>query len=290
MGTEKHTGLVVANNDPESRGRIRAICAELTGDSEAELPVWIEPVLDWGWFVVPDVDEIVELEVVTAGEHDESAGQSTIYDPDIRWRGKRYYHDVEEAPTPIHSDFTSSNYGKRRGFATPTGHILMFDDTEGQARINLTWHQVEEGSDKYAYLSMDPDGSIVIGNKNGSLIYLDAKNGAITIVDEHGNSISSDTNGIKLIDKRSNIVELKDGAIQILSKGGVAISCKDAKLNAGNVELGQVAELGVARQTDLVSPGTTMATWIAAVSTALALTLPTDFGIITSGSTVVKAE
>lgn len=288
--TEKFVAQVDANNDPEFRGRIKVRCADLIGFPDVVLPGWVEPVFDWGWFAIPDVDEFVEIEVVTGTTEDEVPGQSMITDPRINWRAKRYYHEGGETETPIHDDFRTGNYGKRRGFATPSGHILLFDDTEGEERINLTWHQVENGVDKYSYLALDPDGSVVIGNKKGSLIYLDAKNGAVTLNDEHGNIISTDSKGARLIDKFSNIIDMKDGAILLMGKKGITLNCKDATVKAGNIELGRTATLGVARLTDLVIAGSTMATWIAAVTAALALTPPTDFGIISTASTVVKAE
>lgn len=241
MRTEKFQAKVSANDDPEKRARIKVTCPDFIGDPEAVLPDWIEPVLDWGFFLIPDVDELVEIEIVTGTDDDEVPGQSMILDPHIRWRGKRYYHESEEAPTSIHDDFTSTNYGKRRGFATPAGHILLFDDTEGGERVNLTWHAERNGEDKFAYLSMDPDGSVVIGNANGSLIYLDAKNGGISIIDENGNVMASDSSGMRMIDKHGNIVDLKDGAIQIMSRGSVVVNAKTVDLQAGEVRVGKDA-------------------------------------------------
>lgn len=238
---EKFAAKVVVNDDPEFRARFQVVCEDYTGFPDVVVPGWVEPVLDWGLFLVPDVDEWVEIEVVTGTAEDEVPGQSAILDPVIRWRGKRYYHEGEEAPTPVHDDFKSTNYGKRRGFATPAGHILLFDDTEGEERINLTWHAERNGTDKFAYLSMDPDGSVVIGNANGSLIYLDAKNGGISIIDENGNVMASDSSGMRMIDKHGNIVDLKSGAIQVMSGGSVVVNAKTVDLQAGEVRVGKDA-------------------------------------------------
>jgi hypothetical protein len=135
--TEKFVAQVMANNDDELRGRIQVTCADLTGDPEAVLPIWIEPVFEWGMFLVPDVDEFVEIEIVTSTDDDESFGQSMIYEPRIHWRAKRFYHEGGDTETPIHADF-KTNYGKRRGFATPAGHILLFDDTDGSEFVSLS--------------------------------------------------------------------------------------------------------------------------------------------------------
>lgn len=156
--TEKFVAQVMVNKDDEFRGRIQVTCVDLTGDPEAILPVWVEPVFDWGWFVVPDVDEFVEIEIVTSTDDDESFGQSMIFEPRIHWRAKRFYHEGGDTESPIHSDF-KTNYSKRRGFATPAGHILLFDDTDGKERIQLTWKQ----GDTLASISIDESGIVLLG-------------------------------------------------------------------------------------------------------------------------------
>jgi len=257
---ERYLARVVANDDEAKRGRIRVVCPDFTGDSDKQLPIWIEPAYDWGWFVVPDVDELVEIEVLEQQETDDVIGQSSVVNPVIKWRQKREYHveeikagiekDVPIPPTPVHEDFTASNYGKRRGFATPNGHVLMFDDTEGSQQINLTWHALEGDEDKYSFLSFLPDGSIVLGNKKGSMIFLNAEAGEVSIIDEHGNLISSNADGMKMIDATGNVIELKDQAVQVLGQGSVVINCKTAQLKAGAVELGDGADTPVMRGDD----------------------------------------
>jgi hypothetical protein len=265
--TERFLARVVSNEDPDKRGRIKVVCEEFTGDPDAELPDWIEGAFDWGWFVVPDVDELVEIEVTTRAPGDEVFAQSTILSPQIRWRQKREYH-VEEVkagtkkdsvlpPTPIHEDFTGGHYGKLRGFATPTGHVLLFDDTADSPLINLTWKKTEGESAFYSYVSMSPDGGVIIGNKNGSLVHLDAEGGGITIIDENGNLYNSNAEGIKLIDKFSNIVEMKDGQVQILSQSAISLMGKGTDIKTGTVKIAEGADSPAVR-------GTEWMTWAAA--------------------------
>jgi len=243
---ETYPAIVMDNQDDEQRGRIKVACAALLGDEESELPMWVEPDYDWGWFYVPDVDEQVEIVVTTSSDMDEAYGQSSIDDLDVRWRNKRYYTDEDaEKPTPIHEDFLT-NYGKRRGFATPNGHILFFDDTEGKEKIQLVWKQ---GGDKYQYLTMDETGSIVLANMNGSIVYLDAKNAAIMITDEHGNTYTTNEEGLKLIDKFSNIIEMKDGVVQVLSQGEIALMGGVLNAKVASYDLGDGADEPVMKGT-----------------------------------------
>lgn len=233
---------VTFNQDPDKRGVIRVACQGLIGNDTEEIPVDVEPAPDWGWFYVPDVGELVEIEVIESSSEDEQHGQASIDNLDLRWRQVRYPNleaEDEADRRPVNADFTSKNYGKRRGFATPGGHVFMFDDTEGDEAISWKW---QNKAGQNAFVSFDKDGSFILQNKTGTMMFFDAKNGAMSIIDEHGNMVGSDEVGIKMIDKTGNVVELKEGAIIILGQSGVTISCKDAVIDAGNVEITGAAE------------------------------------------------
>jgi hypothetical protein len=254
---ERYPAIVTNAGDPRQRGRIKVKCIALTGEEDVEFPSWIEPTFDWGWFYVPDVGEEVEIEVVV---HDDQAedtkDQAFLEHPDPRWRNKRFRSDEGEQPRPPNDRFTARNYGKRRGFATPAGHVLMFDDTKGDEQVLLSWKKTGEA--KYAFLSLDKDGSAILSNQKGSMIYLNAKDGQVMIADEHGNSYSSAESGLKLIDRFSNIVELKDGVVQVLSQGDVILNASsnvtvDAPkvvIDSGVVEVGSAADSPFVRYTD----------------------------------------
>lgn len=157
--TERYIAKVTAVDDPDQRGRIKATCPDLFGDTEEDsvLPDWIEPCHDWAWFYVPDVGEMIEIEVVANDENrDEQFGQASIEGLDVRWRGKRFYNTEADPARPVHEDF-KTNYGKRRGFATPRGHTFIFDDTEDDTRVELTWVNKDGVKSR---LTMDADGSI----------------------------------------------------------------------------------------------------------------------------------
>ena len=110
----------------------------------------------------------------------------------------------------------------------------MFDDTENEEQVSLKW---QNKSGENSFFAMDKDGSIVLSNKTGTTLFFNAKDGQMSIVDQNGNVICSDSNGIKLIDSSGNSVEMKNGAIIVLGQSGITISCKDAIIDAGNVEI-----------------------------------------------------
>jgi hypothetical protein len=131
---ERYSAIVSKNDDPDfpNLGRIFVKCLEITGDETTELPHPIYPAFDWGWFYVPDVDEEVEIEaVVEDDQREDTRGQAFLEEPRFTWRGKRFSSDEGDGARPINPAFTAVNYGKRRGFATPAGHVLVFDDESG---------------------------------------------------------------------------------------------------------------------------------------------------------------
>lgn len=253
MTTEKHDAVVtgIDADEPQPRGRIKVACAGILGDEETELPMWVEPILDWGWFFVPDIGEVVEVEVTTGLDSDESFGQSTIDNLDIKWRGARRSTDAttEERtePRPIHEDFTSANYGKRRGFATPNGHIMYFDDTEGKQKVHITWKQ----GDKYQYITMDEEGAMILSCASGSMIYMNPAEKAVTIIDENSNLIGMSPDGVKLVDQFSNIIELKDGAIQILGQSAITVMGGVCDIKTGTVNILDAADSPVVRGNEM---------------------------------------
>lgn len=199
---ETHVAVVADNQDPDQNFRVKVKCAGIMGSEDVVLNQWLPPKLPWGMVIVPDIGEQIEVEVPVKSDTDEVPGQAFVDAPDIRWTGARF-----QGPTAYEAMF-KTNYGKRRGFVTPAGHILMFDDTKGQEKINLVWKSTGDDPPKYAMFSIDEDGSVVIANKKGTMIYLNAANGEMSMIDEHGNSISSNSKGIKLVDKSGGFVDL----------------------------------------------------------------------------------
>jgi large exoprotein involved in heme utilization and adhesion len=70
--------------------------------------------------------------------------------------------------SPVHNDFFAEAYGKRRGFATPFGHTLVFDDTEGAPTLYLTLQTqpLEAGAApeaaNFTRLQFQADGSVLL--------------------------------------------------------------------------------------------------------------------------------
>ena len=196
---EKYDATVTVNEDDENRGRIRVACVGLLGDEEIELPMWVEPVLEWGFFLIPNVGETVEIEAAISSDEDEIDGQFSIDNLDIRWRGKRTYtidepENENVEPTPIHPDFLS-NYGKRRGFSTPHGHIVMFDDDPKNPTLQITFQKTAievgtppEASD-YSRLEFEKDGSLKVALLETTTLHLQTEGKKLKIEIDGGESL-----------------------------------------------------------------------------------------------------
>lgn len=232
-------GIVTNTTDPEKRGRIKIKSASITGEPEnpTELPDWIEPCLDWGWFYVPDVGEEVEIEfIVESDTGEDTRYQAFLEHPNYRWRGKRAASAGGDAPANVPA-LLKTNYGKRRGFYTPAGHVLFFDDTDGMETINLVWRGGPAAAPgapadkRYAFLTFDPDGSVILANRSGSMIYMNAASGQVSLIDEHGNTLTTSETGVTIVDASGGIVKLAENSIQVIGQGNVTINA------AGNVAL-----------------------------------------------------
>jgi len=162
--TRTYLARVVSNQDPEKRGRVKVSCYDLIG-AEQEIPDWVEPMLDWGWFYVPDVDEIIEIEVLLGTGRDTRSLETSLSNLNIKWRGGRAYGgEMTDAPRPV-PDLFKVNF-KRRGIATPLGHILYFDDTPGKQEITLSWS--DGGTPPvYSSVTVDKDGTILLSLVDG---------------------------------------------------------------------------------------------------------------------------
>ena len=241
--TERFPATVQSVNDPDKRGRIKVLCAGLMGDEEEPLPHWIEPAYAWGWFIIPDVGEQIEIEVNTGSSEDESFQQASIDNLNPQFKGIRYWggSDLEgDLARPVPGDFTARNYGKRRGFSTPGGHVLLFDDTNGDRQVSLSFNS---DSDTRSLMSFDKNGSFIVNTVKGHVLSFDADQDALLLVDPTGNSLTSDEAGIRLTDSEGNLVDLASatGVIQLLAANGITMSTKNANIDAGEIALGGAA-------------------------------------------------
>lgn len=117
------------------------------------------------------------------------------------------------------------------------------------------------------------------------------KVGAEAVVVSMGSS-AEDRVVIMVSDRRFTLT-LKEGEVALVDDFGqkIHLTREDGiVIDSAGIKLGAGATLGVARETDPVGPGASMAAWITEVSGVTSVAPPEDFGTITSGSAVTRSE
>jgi len=189
----KYRGFVVDNQDPETRGRLRVRVPALLADQTTG---WALPCLpfgglaDQGLFMVPELDAQVWVEF--------EAGDLSM----PIWTGTFWQ---QSSDTPEEAAITPPT---TRLLKTPSGHLLQFDDSDGEERILLK-HKTD------ALMEIDPGGTIALTDANGSKLTLDANAGKVVIEDANGNQMTMDSSGTKVEDSNGNQVEMAAAGITV---------------------------------------------------------------------------
>ena len=124
--------IVRDNRDPDRHGRVKIEC-EAIGEKGQVLSQWVDPEFSFagaerGFFFVPAVGEIVIVEYVTSSAGEQIRGETSMTTPRYRWIAQTY---GRAAPPGV----LATNYGKRVGFADPTGGAFVLDEQESKAYV-----------------------------------------------------------------------------------------------------------------------------------------------------------
>jgi uncharacterized protein involved in type VI secretion and phage assembly len=128
-----YRGDVVRNDDPQNRGRIM-VQVPTVGHISA-LEVWVDPIFDGaggnrGVFWPPEVGDSVRV-FFEGGDASKPCG----------------YHGGWYGTEDVPEEFATSDQGQefkvpeRRGLMTRGGHSLVFDDTDGEQALTITWNK-----------------------------------------------------------------------------------------------------------------------------------------------------
>jgi hypothetical protein len=166
----EHDALVVNNDDPEKRGRLKLSCGSLTDEGE-ELPWWIPPRFHYvdgsgGWFGIPEKYSWVKLFIAEDSEWDEIQGEQTLSvgeDAGMYWQCSAY-NDIQRL-----SDIFKTNYPKRRGYVYPNGWAVFVDSKDNEMVLG---YYPDEKRPPEAWIKMLKDHSVMLENSDGMKVHL----------------------------------------------------------------------------------------------------------------------
>jgi hypothetical protein len=184
----KYSGEVLANDqDADNMGSIVVKMPSLFGE---DAQVTARPCLPYGHFFIPAVGTKVWVEF---------EGGNIKYPI---WVGTWY----PEGKTPAQAAISPPD---NRVIQTASGHTIEIMDKEGEEKITIR----HKGK---AFITLDKKGSILIANQAGTYIQLDADKESATFVEQHGNLITMDSDGIVITQKSgSTMLQLTDDTVRI---------------------------------------------------------------------------
>ena len=189
----KYRGFVDDNQDPEKRGRLKLRVPSVLTDQTTD---WALPCLpfgglaDNGMFMVPEINAQVWVEFEEGDLHRPI------------WTGT-FWQSGGDVPREASLDEPTTRLLK-----TPGGHILQFDDKDGEEQILLKHKQA-------ASLQIDPHGTIIIKDSRENTLTLDAGTGAARIEENNGNTVTMDASGTRLEDANGNKIEMTGTGIKL---------------------------------------------------------------------------
>lgn len=195
----KYSGIVKDNRDDDKLGVV-GVSVPTVFPADEVVPA--RAALPFGMYFVPENDTRVWVEFEGG-------------DPEFPlWTG------VQHAAGTFAAE-AAKNPPTIRAFKTVTGHLLIFDDTDGSESVVLT-----DGKNAHK-LTFDKDGIKLTDGKNNHVITLDS-------------------NGIKVTDgKNSHEIEMSSSAVNVKHGGGMAkvtLESSKAKVECG----GGTVEVGAA--------------------------------------------
>lgn len=248
QGDQSYSATVTNTDDPDRRGRLKVTCSALLGDESREFPGWVDPELPWGWFLIPNVGQQVTLTIAGGSSSDIYSGQSTIASGKLRWSASIYTNADAEDANPVGDEF-KVNYGQRRGFKTPRGHVFLFDDTKGKEQITMSWSGGTPTQPKSALMSMDSSGSFIVQDAGGSVFYMNSTDGETSLINQGGGYMILNGDGISLVDPNNNALIMNSDGISLVSNSPINFAGSDHVFSNGlhfldngqNVNVGGIA-------------------------------------------------
>lgn len=195
----KYRAFVADNQDPETRGRCKLTIPSVLGETVSD---WALPCFAYGGgrgfgvIAVPPAGAQVVAEFM----------EGDISTP--LWTGA-FWRTSDEVPEDYAGTAT-------KVMKTESGHLLIFDDTEGEETVILR-------SSADAVLEMKSDGSAMLTGSDGCTVILDSAAGKLTVSDANGNSIVMSSSGTTVTDSSGNEIAMTSSGITVTASATITI-------------------------------------------------------------------
>ena len=267
-----YEGKVIDNADPDSRGRVRALCPaiKLVEEDDVSSDYWMLPSMP-GLGVDPETGNMTGL----------------FHPPDIGMNiWVMFRHGNPEFPiyiggwvtTKNTSDTFTSPDAYKKGIRTKTGHYLEMSDDSEDLHIKIGRGD-GAGAESSMFLSFSKEGHTMLTNILGSTLYMNGEKPETTLMTS--NADGEVTSMLMLGDDKITLATKSGGAYgidgkdHVMTGDNVTADCnKDFIANAGGVKLGKGASEPAVR-------GNKFMMW----SLVHQHTMPSPVGVTTVGPT-----
>lgn len=209
----KHRGIVSDNVDPEKRARVKLRVPAVLGDAETG---WALPSLPCGglagqgFFCVPGIGAQVWAEFEGGN-------------PDFPiWTGT-FWQQSGDPPAEVQDPPTT------RVLHTAKGHVFLLEDKDQAEEVKVV-HSAG------AMLDMDKDGNVVLADKNGARLTLDAANGKAVLEDANGNTLTLSSQGATLEDSNGNTIEMTASGVKVGASASITLEGASVQLGGAGGE------------------------------------------------------
>jgi hypothetical protein len=206
----KYSGIVQDNSDPDNLGRIQVSVPSIFPPDEQ---MQARPALPFGYFFVPEVGAKVWVEF--------EGGDSGF----PLWTGLQYVAGEWASEAAVDPP-------TKRAIKTPSGHVVLFDDTSGQEAIQITdgvnGHVIK--LDQSGVTVTDGVSSHELGFASGGVTLKDGGAGnsleitssSVTVKTATGAKVELSATGVS-VDAGAGMVEVKGSLIKLSSSAALPV-------------------------------------------------------------------